>query len=235
MRGIFITGTGTDVGKTYTAAFLLKLLSRVDKKTLYYKPIQCGPAVFEGKTYTGGDAQIMREVMKHYDIACSYELNTPASPHFAFAQEGKEFSGRVVQDFLMRARRDFECVVMEGAGGIRVPLNDHQEMADLAKMSCFPVLIVTHPGLGTLNHTLLTLECLKNRSIPIAGFVFSSVDGEIDLEDPIIADNIRTLQKRSSSTFWGVIPPYDRGWELSVFNDHPLREYLRRLFGAKVL
>lgn len=235
MRGLFITGTGTDVGKTYTAGFLLELLSRVDKKTLYYKPIQCGPAIFEGKTYPGGDAQIMREVMKHFDTACSFELRTPSSPHYAFAQEGKEFSGRVVQDFLVRTRRDYEFVVMEGAGGIRVPLNDHQEMADLAKMSCFPALVVAHPGLGTLNHTLLTLEYLKNRLIPIAGFVFSSVNGEIDLEDPIVADNIRTLQKRSSTTFWGVIPPYDRGWDPEVFQDHPLREYLRRLFGVKVL
>jgi len=235
MRGIFITGTGTDVGKSYTAGFLLNLLSRVDKKALYYKPIQCGPAHFEGKAYPGGDAQIMREVMKHFDTACSYELRTAASPHYAFTQEGTAFSGKVVQDFLVRTRRDYEFVVTEGAGGIRVPLNDHQEMSDLAKMSCFPVLVVAHPGLGTLNHTLLTLEHLKNKLIPIAGFVFSSVDGEINLEDPIIEDNIRTLQKRSATTFLGVIPHYDHGWPSEVFENHPLREYLRRVFGAKKL
>lgn len=236
MRGIFITGTGTDVGKTYTSAFLLELLTRVDKKSLYYKPIQCGPAYFEGKTFPGGDAQIIREVMKHFDTANTYELRTPASPHYAFAQEpDKVFAGRVVQDFLVRTRRDYEYVVVEGAGGIRVPINDHQEMSDLAKMSCFPVLVVAHPELGTLNHTLLTLEHLKNRLIPIAGFVFSSTHGEINLADPIIEDNIRTLEKRSSTSFLGVIPPYDHGWAPEVFTDHPLREYLRRVFGAKKL
>ncbi len=236
MRGIFITGTGTDVGKTYTSAFLLDLLTRVDKKSLYYKPVQCGPAVFNGHTYPGGDAQVIREVMKHYDTATSWELRTPASPHYAFAQEPEQaFAAKVVQDFLVRTRRDYEFVVMEGAGGIRVPLNDHQEMSDLAKMSCFPVLVVTHPGLGTLNHTLLTLEHLKNKLIPIAGFVFSSTDGDIDLDDPIIQDNVRTLQKRSSTSFLGVIPRYDNGWPAGVFEDHPLREYLRRVFGAKKL
>jgi len=235
MRGIFITGTGTDVGKTYTSAFLLDLLTRVDKKSLYYKPVQCGPAFFEGKEYPGGDAQIIREAMKHFDTATTFELRTPSSPHYAFAQEGKAFAARPVQDFLVRTRRDYEFVVMEGAGGIRVPLNDHQEMSDLAKMSCFPVLVVTRPGLGTLNHTLLTLEHLKNRLIPIAGFVFSSVDGEIDLNDPLIEDNIRTLQKRTSTSFLGVIPPYDHGWAPEVFADHPLREYLRRVFGVKKL
>ena len=236
MRGIFITGTGTDVGKTFTSAFLLQLLTRVDKKSLYYKPIQCGPAQFAGKTYPGGDAQFIREEIKHYDTATSWELRTPASPHYAFAQEPEQaFSAKIVQDFLVRTRRDYEYVVIEGAGGIRVPINEHQEMSDLAKMSCFPVLVVTQPGLGTLNQTLLTLEHLKNRLIPIAGFVFSSVHGEIDLENPMVQDNIRTLQKRSSTSFLGVIPPYENGWEPEVFVDHPLREYLRRVFGAKKL
>ncbi|MDR2579437.1 MAG: dethiobiotin synthase [Fibromonadaceae bacterium] len=196
LKGLFIAGTGTDVGKSCTSIFFLSILKKSEKKILYYKPVQCGKP---------SDAAFIKKALKHKDVACSYELKTPSSPHFAFAKEKVKFSRKVIKDFLSEAKKKYDIVIMEGAGGVRVPITKDFDMADLAKLSGFPVLLVAYPGLGTINHTLLSIDYLKSKKVKIEGFVFYMANDE-DLENEIILDNAEIIETISKVKFLGAVP-----------------------------
>lgn len=224
-RGLFVTGTGTDVGKTFASAFLLALLRELRSRALYFKPIQCGPASLGAKEYAGGDAQLIHDVFAHPSTESIWQLRNPSSPHLAFAFENKIFDMRPIQERLVSCRKDFDFVVMEGAGGIRVPITDKLEMTDLAKLSSFPVLVVASPGLGTINHTLLTLEHLTGRRMPIGGFLFSTPSRN---SEALAADNAHMIQARTGIPFLGTVPYWTGAWPAESLRHHPLRDYLTR-------
>ncbi|HSQ42621.1 MAG TPA: dethiobiotin synthase [Fibrobacteraceae bacterium] len=223
--GLFVTGTGTDVGKTFASGFVLAVLRSLGSKSLYYKPIQCGPAQHLGKSFPDGDAQFIREILGHPDTANTWMLRKPSSPHLAFAMENVVFDAKRFQDALEVHRRNCDFLLVEGAGGIRVPINDTLDMADLASLSGLPVLVVSPPGLGTINHTLLTLEHLEHRQLPIAGFVFCE---NLPCADPdqLAADNARVIQARTGVSYLGAIPFWQELWPDSAVEHHPLRQYL---------
>ena len=225
-QGLFITGTGTDVGKTFACGFLLALLRELHFKALYYKPIQCGSAAWNGREFPDGDSQIIRDIFQHPNTECTWNLRNPSSPHLAFTFENKTFDLRPIQEKLVSSRKDYNFIAMEGAGGIRVPITDKLEMTDLAKLSSFPVLVVAHPGLGTINHTLLTLEHLTNHRIPIAGFLFSAIDKN---SEALSADNAHMIQARTGIPYLGAVPQWSGGWPESSLRQHPLRDFLSRV------
>lgn len=225
--GLYITGTGTDVGKTYVSGFALAILRQLQCQALYYKPIQCGPVEWKGQILEEGDAQFIQEVLGHPHTLSTWRLSTPASPHRAFPLDHVSFDEREVEQTLMRSRKDFRFVLLEGAGGIRVPINEKTDMTDLVRLSSFPVLIVAAPGLGTLNHTLLTIEHLTARHIPIAGFVFSLNHPDAHL-DPLMQDNYQTIQQRSGVAFLGTIPFWNGQWTSAQIQEHPLKHYLEQ-------
>ncbi len=195
-QGLFITGTGTGVGKSYTSAFLLSLLKSSKGKILYYKPIQCGKPA---------DTAFIKKTVKYKNVACTYSLKTLSSPHFAFGKEKVKFDKKAIRNFLTTAKKLYDFVLMEGAGGVRVPITRNFDMADLAKLSGFPVLLVAQPGLGTINHTLLSIDYLKSKNIEISGFIFSWEDG-VNFNDEIVLDNAETIEKISKVPFYGAIP-----------------------------
>jgi len=199
--GIFIAGTGTGVGKTYVSAFLLDYFKQVKKKkVLYYKPIQCGQPT---------DMDLMKKLtkLKPKEIHCSYNLKTPSSPHFAFAKEKVKFEKSKIKNFLANAKKQYDFIVMEEAGGLRVPIAQNFDMADLAKLSNFKVLLVTLPGLGTINHTLLSIDYLKSKKIGIIGFVFSPASFVNELNEEIIMDNAEIIEKISGVPYKGTALP----------------------------
>ncbi|GBU26395.1 dethiobiotin synthase [Fibrobacteria bacterium R8-3-H12] len=199
--GIFIAGTGTDVGKTYVSAFLLDYFKRArKKKVLYYKPIQCGQPT---------DMDLIKKLtkLKPKEIHCSYNLKTPSSPHFAFAKENVKFEKNTIRKFLASAKKQCDFIVMEAAGGVRVPIAQNFDMADLAKLSSFKVLLVAAPGLGTINHALLSIDYLKSKRIEMIGFVFSPASFVNELTEEIIADNAKTIEKISGVPYKGTALP----------------------------
>jgi dethiobiotin synthetase len=233
-QGFFVSGTGTDVGKTFVSAFISRLVSLLPIRSAYFKPIQCGPAFLgEQIVIEEGDAGLVRRLGgEKCEIATpTYLLETPASPHLAFKMEDKEFRLEEYQKSIVALRRDYDFVICEGAGGLRVPVNDKLDMSDLARESHFPVLVVAQPGLGTLNHTLLTLESLVHRRIPVAGFVFSIAnDGWDWKKDVIVQDNIRTLERWGHVPFLGFVPHLESGaWEdEEELRQHPLYQWIER-------
>lgn len=158
---LFITATGTDVGKTFVSSLLL----RAAKDWSYWKPVQ-----------TGGSAVDQNAVLEiaplaHISFLKKYEYDLPASPDQA--AEAEFALSPTVKD-LVRLAKGQENLMIEGAGGLMVPLNeDNETWLDFLQATHMPVLLVAKSGLGTINHTLLSIEALQSRAIPILGLVLN--------------------------------------------------------------
>lgn len=165
MRGLFITGTDTGVGKTVVSAAVLHRY-RGAAQLRYWKPVQTG---IEQDDDT---AEVRRISASAEDEiwAEGARLPTPVSPHLAAQRAGVEITIGGLEKLLPADRETFRWAV-EGAGGVLVPLNQRNLMIDLMRALSLPVLVVSRSTLGTINHTLLTLEALRARSLQVAGVV----------------------------------------------------------------
>ncbi|WP_297334135.1 dethiobiotin synthase [Flavobacterium sp.] len=155
---LFITGIGTDVGKTVAAAIVTEAL-----EADYWKPVQAGDL-------DNSDTHKIKKYISNSKTVYhpnSYALNTPASPHLAAVLDGVTITLNAVKE-----PKTKNNLVIEGAGGLLVPLNDTDTIADLIKPD-YKVIIVTRHYLGSINHTLLTFEALQNRGIHPAGIIFN--------------------------------------------------------------
>lgn len=160
---IFVTGISTDVGKTICAAIITEAL-----QADYWKPIQAGDLHF-------GDADRVKSYLSNLKTVIhpnKYALHTPASPHFA-----AEIDNVSIQLSDITEPETTNHLVIEGAGGLLVPLNKTDCVIDLIKPD-YKVIVVSRHYLGSINHTLLTIEALKNRNITIAGILFSGEKNE---------------------------------------------------------
>lgn len=164
-RGLFVTGTDTGVGKTVVSATLFHRY-REGRTLRYWKPIQTG---IESDDDT---AEVTRLAGCHDReiFGQGVRLPRPVSPHLAARLAGHTIDVDQLLDAFGRGNRDARWIV-EGAGGVLVPINDHQTMADLMTHLGLPVVVVARTALGTINHTLLTLEALRLRELEIAGVV----------------------------------------------------------------
>lgn len=155
---LFITGISTDVGKTIASAIIVEAL-----QADYWKPIQAGD-LEHSDTHKVQSLVSNKQSQFHPN---SYALQTPASPHLAAAKDGITIDLNQIQE-----PETTNHLVVEGAGGILVPLNDTQSVVDLIQ-SDYKVIVVSRHYLGSINHTLLTIESLQNRKIQVAGIIFS--------------------------------------------------------------
>ncbi|MFM9826784.1 dethiobiotin synthase [Flavobacterium sp.] len=167
---LFITGISTDVGKTIASAIIVEAL-----QADYWKPIQAGDLdnsdSHKIKSYISNDGhpERSRKTVIHEN---SYKLNTPASPHFAAQVDGIAIDLKNISEPNPDGYHDKNHLVIEGAGGVFVPLNDTDCVIDLIRPD-YKVIVISRHYLGSINHTLLTIEALKNRKINIAGIIFS--------------------------------------------------------------
>jgi dethiobiotin synthase len=163
--GLFITGTDTSVGKTVVSAVVLRRY-RYAACLRYWKPIQTGIEQDDDTVEVVRLAAAEPEEV----IADGVRLRGRVSPHLA-----AQMSGRLIAlEPLVRVharRHPTSSWIVEGAGGVLVPINDRETMADLMLQLALPVLVVARTALGTINHTLMTLETLRNRAIEVAGVV----------------------------------------------------------------
>ena len=160
---LFITGIGTDVGKTIASAIVTEAL-----EADYWKPIQAGDL-------NNSDSHKIKSFLSNTKTVIhpnSYALNTPASPHFAAEID------RITIDLkkIIEPKTDNHLVI-EGAGGVFVPLNSSDCVIDLIQPD-YKVIVVSRHYLGSINHTLLTVEALQNRNIAIAGIIFSGEENK---------------------------------------------------------
>lgn len=178
---VFVTGTDTGVGKTFVSTILaLGMTAR------YWKPIQAGRA-----PYTDSDF-VRRYIDPKHILKEAYLLNDPVSPHIAARRERVEIQLEVLMKTLPSGP-----LIVEGAGGVMVPINSSQFMIDLIQALELPVIVVTRTALGTINHSLLTLEALSRRNCRVMGIIFNG---------PHNAETIDTIVERSGYRSLGCLP-----------------------------
>jgi dethiobiotin synthetase len=165
---LFITGISTDVGKTIASAIITEAL-----EADYWKPVQAGDLdnsdSHKIQKYISNDKTIIHEN--------SYKLNTPASPHWAAERDGITIDLKQIKEPNTDNYRGDNHLVIEGAGGLLVPLNNIDCVIDIIQND-YKVIVISRHYLGSINHTLLTIEALKNRKITIAGIVFSGAENK---------------------------------------------------------
>lgn len=178
-KGLFITATGTDVGKTFVTALLVKKLREAGLSAGYYKAALSG-AEWQDGVLVPGDADYVKRIANlpdSYDQLVSYVYEAAVSPHLAAQMEGNPVElAKVREDFEKTCQR-YTYVTMEGSGGIVCPIrwDDQQKimLADIVKMLDLPVLIVANGALGTINSVVLTVEYLRQQGIPIRGILLN--------------------------------------------------------------
>jgi dethiobiotin synthetase len=201
VQGFFVTGTDTDVGKTVVSAWLLSHLD-----ACYWKPVQAG-TVPETDSMT---VRRLAELPEDRILPEAYVLKEPLSPHEAAKREGLS-----IDMARLNAPHCARPLVVEGAGGLMVPLNDNALVIDLAAELHLPIVLVARSTLGTINHTLLSLEALRRRGLEIAGIVINGPDmphNRVAIERygraPIIAE-IPRLESLTRATLGRIEPELD--------------------------
>ena len=194
LRGLFVTGSDTGVGKTVVSAALMHRLRPRVSRICYWKPFQTGFP-------PDSDTQTVRELGVCRDSEISdvgIRLAAPLAPLYAGRLEGKTVS---IDDALSFQNFDEKCVyIIEGAGGLLVPINEREMMIDLIARLSIPTVVATRSTLGTINHTLLTLVALRRRNVPIAGVVM--------VGDPC-SDNQEAIEQFGDITVLGAMPPFE--------------------------
>ncbi|WKE67409.1 dethiobiotin synthase [Gallaecimonas kandeliae] len=178
-KRLFVTGTDTDVGKTHMGCALLSHLGRLGLKAAGLKPIASGGRIDAERLWRHSSLQLPLDSHNPFHFA------PPIAPHLAAAEAGVALG---VDEVLKRLepwqRQEADWLLMEGAGGWRVPLNDNETFADLAKAWGGPVVLVVGMRLGCVNHALLTAEAIRSDGLELLGWVANRGLGEMDrLED----------------------------------------------------
>jgi dethiobiotin synthetase len=190
MNGYFVTGTDTGVGKTYVTAALAKRARQLGKRVFAWKPIETGCGLVNGQL-VGEDQEAISSDWQEGELRGLYRFRRPVAPLMAARMEGEIDPERIVETFRLGATADL--VLVEGAGGWRVPITDDLDMSGLAKRLGLPVIVVARGTLGTINHTLLTVEAVRRDGQEVAAVVLSCRPGE---PPDFVEENANEIRRR---------------------------------------
>jgi dethiobiotin synthetase len=194
MTAVFVTATGTDIGKTFVTAGLIRNFRAAGRTVEAIKPVVSG---FDPQAWQESDPAVLLAALgrpvtlAEADRISPWRFAAPLSPHMAARREGRAIAFQEVVDFCrqaMAARRG--TLLIEGVGGILVPLDDHRSVLDLMSVLRIPILLVAGSYVGTVSHTLTALEVLVRRNLNVAGVVVS----ESETSAASLEDTVTTLQ-----------------------------------------
>ncbi|NQW70662.1 MAG: dethiobiotin synthase [Betaproteobacteria bacterium] len=204
--GFFITGTDTEIGKTLVAGALIQKFREQGINALGFKPVAAG-------TYQDQQGNILNEDIETLRIAANlgcdqeilspYVFEMPIAPHLAAKKLGTRLDLSIMLDAFEKVSSQTNCIIVEGAGGFLIPLNEKENLSDLVQQLKLPVIMVVGMRLGCINHALLTYEAMTSRQLKVAGWVANSLSSEM----AFLQENIKTLQTRIQAPFLGSIPP----------------------------
>lgn len=209
IRGIFVTGTDTGVGKTVVSSAIAAVLRVEGMNTGVWKPVQSGASIGSGVT----DAERLLQstgIDDRPEAVAPFSFEAPLTPLLAAKHAGVTLTLKELITAGIPLASRYETLIIEGAGGVAVPLTDDALVADLISELQLPALIVARSGLGTINHTLLTASFLQHRGVPIIGVILN--DGEITEphDDPSVATNAELIERYSGLRVLGRIPRLHR-------------------------
>ena len=236
LKGCFVTGTDTEVGKTRVSAGLLHWLGAQGLRAAGYKAVASGMEQVDGR-WLNEDVQTLWAAgwpgVRPEQVG-PLQLRTACAPHIAAALEGRQIDFAALRDGAHALAQQVDCVVAEGAGGLCVPLGPDWDSSDLMCALGLPLVLVVGLRLGCINHALLTAEAIRARGLRLGGWVANTRDPDM----PFLTENIATLQnefaRRHQSPCLGVLPrlaPAGAAQMAQAAAAHLNDAALRRLFG----
>lgn len=209
-KNIFVTGTGTDVGKTYVTGLLLKKLHEIGVKAAYYKTAMSGNKYDKHGELIPGDAKHVKKVSgieQSLDEMCHFIYEKAYSPHLAARIEGNPVQMSVVKAGFEWVTAQYEYVTVEGSGGILCPIRYDDEkimLEDVIRELGLSSIIVADAGLGTINNVVLTVEYMKSRNLTVKGIIFNNWH-DTELEQ----DNLKMCQELTGVQVLAKVKPKD--------------------------
>lgn len=201
MRGLLITGTDTNVGKTHVACAIIRDLRSSGYRVGAYKPVCSGARAGDDGQTMWDDVEALRAALGRdisVDQISPQRFTTPVAPPIAARHEGKSVDRAALLQGVSRWQTDCDILIVEGAGGLLCPLTDDTTIADFAVDLGFPVLFVARTGLGTINHTLLTIEAARHRGLIVAGVVLNEATSTDS--DSMVKSNADEIVLRSGAS-----------------------------------
>jgi dethiobiotin synthetase len=206
MTGFFITGTDTGIGKTIIAGAIAGILREWGYDFGVYKPVQSGHLVHQ----SDGDAARLKGLSGVEDPVeqiCPYSVEEPLAPVLALERAGQQVTLKDLQRGYQRLKEKHTYIIIEGAGGLAVPYVQGRLVVDAAAMFDLPLIIVARPNLGTVNHTLLTIEYARRRGLQTAGVIISGYrEEQADIGEQT---NPAMIESYSGIPVLGVVPWID--------------------------
>jgi dethiobiotin synthase len=212
IRGIFVTGTGTDVGKTVVAAGLLRLFRSLGVDAVPMKPVQTGVLRDADGHLRAPDLELALSAARLSPDAAErgrmtpYLYEPPCAPHLAARLYGNPVDLSVIADAARWLARRHEALVVEGAGGVLAPIGEGHTMADLMTLLALPVVLVSPGGLGAINHALLSIEAIRARGLRLAGVVMTETRPVPEVSRYIHEDNVRTIAQAGETRILARLP-----------------------------
>ena len=203
INSVFITGTDTEVGKTFYSERLLRSLNAQGVATAAMKPLASGAEVHDGKL-RNADALILQQASNTsfpYELCNPYCFEAAVAPHLAARQAGIRIDKNVILQAYEQLQQQADVTVVEGVGGWLVPLDEDQTVADLVQAMELPVVLVVGMRLGCINHALLTAENIKQRGVPLLGWVANVMDPNMSH----LNENIESIAKRIQAPLLDII------------------------------
>ena len=197
----FVTGTDTGVGKTLVSCALLAAFATQGKRVAGFKPVAAGVDA-DGMNDDAKALLAASNIPLNYERVNSYCLREAIAPHIAAARENVHIELPHILSAYRELSEKADVVIVEGAGGFRVPLNWMLDNADLARELGLPVIVVVGMRLGCLNHALLTMEAIQSRGLKLAGWVANEITDAM----PVQQENIEALKERIPAPLLGVVP-----------------------------
>ncbi len=218
-RGLFVTGTDTGVGKTVVTAALAAALRDEGLNAGVWKPVQSGALIGDGVT----DAERLLRITginERVEAVAPFTFEAPLTPFLAAKHAGVTLTLKELLAAGEPLMKRYEALLVEGAGGVAVPLTDDALVIDLISELRIPALIVARSGLGTINHTLLTASFLRQRKIPIIGVIMNDCNLTNPDEDPSTAANAELIERYGGLKVLGRFPrlPEDTAVETLIHN-----------------
>ena len=230
-QGFFVTGTDTEVGKTLVAVALILKLQAQGLRAVGFKPVAAGLKELDGQLIND-DVETLLRVSQRVDSQlttqdiCPFLLPEPAAPHLVAKKHGLNLSKGIMLERFEALANQYDIVIVEGAGGFLVPLNENYTMGDLAKELQLPVILVVNIKLGCINHTLLSIEAIQRKGLKVHGWISNMCQPATEFSDENITSIEKMLHLNYGVNMLGQIPYLENISKDGIYSDEIFKQFL---------
>ncbi|MBF2719246.1 ATP-dependent dethiobiotin synthetase BioD [Psychrobacter sp. NG254] len=211
MSVLFVSGIDTDIGKTYATGLLAKALMQQGVRVITQKLVQTGISIDPST----GEMGIAEDIIMHRQLmdiplqrcdldftTCAHRYEKPASPHLATRLSGEVLDPELITNATKRLQAKYDLVLLEGAGGLLVPITEQLLILDYIAIQGYPIVLVTSGRLGSINHTLLSLEAISSRGLQVHSVIYNHIhDNTAQTDEEIATSTIKFLQSYLKSNY----------------------------------